>query len=155
MLSVDYKKSIAETLEIIDKMPQEYINKISKKFMNFLQENKSEEYDEHINTLENLKQQITQKHTKSILAVIAYNYWYNEQEKKQFAQQLRENEYKKEEELKKKYNVDNIFQNRAKPVEKTENNQEKQQEYRLVVVEKKKWYTRLFSAILGVFKRSQ
>ena len=78
-----------------------------------------------------------------MLAVLTYNYWSSETEKKDIIERLNENENNYQEELREKYNPDNIFKNRETKVEALENS--------VAMVEYKK---SIFSKIKNWFKRT-
>ena len=68
----------------------------------------------------NLKNQNISKKTKDMLAVLTYNYWSSEVEKKDIIERLNQNENNYQKELREKYNLDNIFKNRKSKVEAIE-----------------------------------
>lgn len=144
MLSIEYKSSISEVLDIINNMEDIYREKISTKFMEFLVENQNENYINHMNPNLEMNEQIKGKKTKEILAIIAYNYWYNEEQREEYKKRLKENEEIHQQELRKLYDTDNLFK-RNRENEDTNNMQ-------IMVVQKKKWYQKIFEKIKGIFR---
>lgn len=144
MLSIEYKSSISEVLDIINNMEDIYREKISTKFMEFLVKNQNENYMNHMNPNLEINEQIKGKKTKEILAIIAYNYWYNEEQREEYKKQLKENEEIHQQELRKLYDTDNLFK-RNRESEDTNNMQ-------IMVVQKKKWYQKIFEKIKGIFR---
>lgn len=144
MLSIEYKSSISEVLDIINNMEDIYREKISTKFMEFLVENQNENYINHMNPNFEMNEQIKGKKTKEILAIIAYNYWYNEEQREEYKKRLEENEEIHQQELRKLYDTDNLFK-RNRESEDTNNMQ-------IMVVQKKKWYQKIFEKIKGIFR---
>lgn len=144
MLSIEYKSSISEVLDIINNMEDIYREKISTKFMEFLVENQNEKYINHMNPNLEMNEQIKGKKTKEILAIIAYNYWYNEEQREEYKKRLKENEEIHQQELRKLYDTDNLFK-RNRENEDTNNMQ-------IMVVQKKKWYQKIFEKIKGIFR---
>lgn len=144
MLSIEYKSSISEVLDIINNMEDIYREKISTKFMEFLVENQNEKYINHMNPNLEMNEQIKGKKTKEILAIIAYNYWYNEEQREEYKKRLKENEEIHQQELRKLYDTDNLFK-RNRESEDTNNMQ-------IMVVQKKKWYQKIFEKIKGIFR---
>lgn len=59
---------------------------------------------------------------------------------------------KVEEELREKYNVDNLFKNRQKI---QEDEQVQQSNNSLLVIEEEKWYKKIFNIIKNLFKKSK
>ena len=109
MLSIEYKSSISEVLDIINNMEDIYREKISTKFMEFLVKNQNENYMNHMNPNLEINEQIKGKKTKEILAIIAYNYWYNEEQREEYKKRLKENEEIHQQELRKLYDTYNLF----------------------------------------------
>ena len=144
MLSIEYKSSISEVLDIINNMEDIYREKISTKFMEFLVKNQNENYINHMNPNFEMNEQIKGKKTKEILAIIAYNYWYNEEQREEYKKRLKENEEIHQQELRKLYDTDNLFK-RNRESEDTNNMQ-------IMVVQKKKWYQKIFEKINGIFR---
>ena len=144
MLSIEYKSSISEVLDIINNMEDIYREKISTKFMEFLVKNQNENYINHMNPNFKMNEQIKGKKTKEILAIIAYNYWYNEEQREEYKKRLKENEEIHQQELRKLYDTDNLFK-RNRESEDTNNMQ-------IMVVQKKKWYQKIFEKIKGIFR---
>lgn len=144
MLSIEYKSSISEVLDIINNMEDIYRGKISTKFMEFLVKNQNENYINHMNPNFEMNEQIKGKKTKEILAIIAYNYWYNEEQREEYKKRLKENEEIHQQELRKLYDTDNLFK-RNRESEDTNN-------MHIMVVQKKKWYQKIFEKIKGIFR---
>lgn len=144
MLSIEYKSSISEVLDIINNMEDIYREKISTKFMEFLVKNQNENYINHMNPNFEMNEQIKGKKTKEILAIIAYNYWYNEEQREEYKKRLKENEEIHQQELRKLYDTDNLFK-RNRENEDTNN-------MHIMVVQKKKWYQKIFEKIKGIFR---
>ncbi len=144
MLSIEYKSSISEVLDIINNMEDIYREKISTKFMEFLVKNQNENYMNHMNPNLEINEQIKGKKTKEILAIIAYNYWYNEEQREEYKKRLKENEEIHQQELRKLYDTYNLFK-RNRESEDTNNMQ-------IMVVQKKKWYQKIFEKIKGILR---
>lgn len=144
MLSIEYKSSISEVLDIINNMEDIYREKISTKFMEFLVKNQNENYINLMNPNFEMNEQIKGKKTKEILAIIAYNYWYNEEQREEYKKRLKENEEIHQQELRKLYDTDNLFK-RNRESEDTNNMQ-------IMVVQKKKWYQKIFEKIKDIFR---
>ena len=121
MVSVEYSKAISEVLDILKHTKKEDLNKISPEFMNFLKENASKDYIpefDHSNGIASLK--LNEK-TIGILSVINSEFWCTPEQKEVFENKLKENEKKHQEELRTKYNPDNIFKNKNNNIKNAEN----------------------------------
>ena len=143
------ERAYVEVLETIKHMDSDLVKKIPQKLIQFFEEHKDENYqfkfDENID-IENQKISIE---AGSILAMLMLNYIANEQEKNEINNILAENE-KKYEELREKYNPDNLFK-------KKENKQEEkvEEQHSLMVVENKPWYKKIFEKIKNIFKKKE
>lgn len=103
----------AEVIEVLDNMSFEDRNKIPKKVYDFFIEKSSKDYIKHLNNNISLCNQEIREDTKEILAILLTNYWCKtENEKNQLLKLFRDNELKYQEELREKYNPDNIFKKR-------------------------------------------
>ena len=71
--------------------------------------NKSTTYVSKLNHSNKINEMNLKEGTKNLLATIYLSYWCSPQEKANYAKILNENEKKYQEELRKKYNLDNIF----------------------------------------------
>ena len=141
-MNIRFRKGISETLDILNHMEKEETDKIPNKFIKYLEENKLEDYTPEFDHSLELSQMNLSEETKDILAVIYMNYWCDAEEKKDYAEILKENENKYQEELKVKYNPDKIF-------DKTTMQQETQNEENVGIVEYKKmnFFKRIFNRI--------
>lgn len=109
MVSVEFSEGITETLDILNHMSSSDVNKISKKFMDFLERNKSKDYVPKLDHSKKLYEMDLKQKTKAILATIYLNYWCNDEQKEEYKKILKENEEKYQKELREKYSTDNIF----------------------------------------------
>ena len=154
MVTKEFAEASAEINEILKYLPKEEVEKIPSKLREFFKEVSSKDYVTNINPNMPLdKQQIKEK-TKDIIALIYRNYWCSEEERKELDQKLIENDRKFEEELREKYNPDNIFKNNVTTTKKEEPEvKEEKIEQSLVVQETEKWYQRFLNMIKRWFKK--
>ena len=107
------ERAYVEVLETIKHMDSDLVKKIPQKLIQFFEEHKDKNYqfkfDENID-IDNQKISIE---AGSILAMLMLNYIANEQEKNEINNILAENEKKYEEELREKYNPDNLFKKKV------------------------------------------
>ena len=104
-----YAKAYTEILEIINFMGDEYRSKTPPKLLKFFEENKDNNY---IYKITEINESVTQKFSKEtlgLLTLLEYKYWASDSEKELLKKSLIENERKYQEELRKKYNPDNLF----------------------------------------------
>lgn len=113
MVNERYGIAITETLHYLKGINQEDINKIPNKFMIFLKENALNSYSCKFDYNKPLKELNLTNETKGLIAMICLNYWCETEEQKiKFRNHLNVNEQAYQEELKRKYNVDDIFKKR-------------------------------------------
>ena len=105
-----YTKAYVEILEIINYMGQDYKKKIPIKLLKFFEENKDLNYEFKLESL-NLSNTFLFE-TLSILALIEQRYWATDEEREILNKALKENEQKYQEDLREKYNPDNLFKNK-------------------------------------------
>ena len=107
------KKVYSEVYQVLNILGNEYIRKLPKSLYNMLEEKRDTTYnpkytDEIAFDMQNIK-----KESLNILALLHFNYWCNSYEEKLELQNiLEENEKIHEENLRKKYNPENIFKNK-------------------------------------------
>ena len=107
-----YAKAYTEILEIINYMGDEYKNKAPTKLLNFFEDKKDKNYIYKISKMdENVIRDFSEK-TKGLLTLLEYKYWTDDNEKELLRQALIRNEKNYQEEIRKKYNPDNIFKNK-------------------------------------------
>lgn len=110
MVNERYGIAITETLHYLKGINQEDINKIPNKFMIFLKENALNNYSCNFDYNKPLKELNLTNEAKGLIAMICLNYWCEtEEQKMKFRNHLSKNEQHYQEELRKKYNIDDIF----------------------------------------------
>lgn len=110
MVNERYKIAISETLHYLKGIKQSDIDKIPNKFMDFLRNNESPNYKCNFDYTKPLSELELMNETKGLIAMICLNYWCEtEKQKNNFKKHISENETKYQEELRKKYNPNDIF----------------------------------------------
>lgn len=105
-----YSDVYTEAYEIINHMEQKEINKIPKNVIDFIRENKNDNYEFKIDEDKNLEEQNLKRDTLVLMALISLNYWCeNDEEKEELLRKYSENDKKRERELREKFNPDNLF----------------------------------------------
>ena len=145
------KIAYKQLITILNNMEPEYKEKIPKKLMKLFEENSAEDYEFHLDLTRPLQEQELNSKTLALLAMLNLNYWCEtEEEKQELIKHYTENERKCQEELRKKYNTDNIFQKNNK-----ENKQEETTEQQVALVEHRESVIRkLINKIKSIFHRS-
>ena len=146
------KIAYKQLITILNNMEPEYKEKIPKKLMKLFEENSAEDYEFHLDLTRPLQEQELNSKTLGILAMLNLNYWCEtEEEKQELIKHYTENERKYQEELRKKYNTDNIFQKNNR-----ENEQEETTEEQVALVEHRESVIRkLINKIKSIFHRNE
>ena len=148
----EYKEAFTEVNEIIKMMPIELVNKIPSKFREMIVEEKDKNYIPDIK--EPIEKCKLKNETIIILGLIYRDFLCSPDERKKLqekdARELQEVEKAIEEEIREKYNPDDIFKNRNKIVLQEEQPSE---ETRMTIVQEEKWYQKIFNLIKGLFRR--
>lgn len=111
----EQQEAYTEVLTILNYMNIEYKERIPNKLIEFFKKNSAKDYNFHIDLAIPLKEQNLKDKTLSLLAMLNLNYWCNnDEEKQELINIYSQNERKYQEELRKKYNPDNIFKNHIK-----------------------------------------
>lgn len=143
-MNIETKEIYSEVYQILNLLGNEYIDKLPNSLFNMLKEKRNTDYTPtYIEDIPLNKQNI-KKETLSVLALLHLNYWCeNEKEKLELKQLLKDNEDKYQQELRNKYNPDDIFEKHKK--EKIVENQVSIIEY------KEPLFKRLISKIKNIF----
>lgn len=144
LLKNERKEAYVEVLEVLKHMDQKYVEKVPTKLKAFLKKNASKEYKFKLDKNIPFEEQILKQSTISILAMINYNYWCEDEEhKKYLLNKYNENEIKYQKTLMEKYSKENLFK-------KDENNYTNNvpQKY-----EKIKWYQKILDYIKKLFNK--
>jgi len=140
-------KAYAEVDKVLSFMENKYVEKIPNKMREMFKNEKLEGYNPVINPKVPLDEQNLQRKTLSILAMLNLNYWCeSENEKQELISLYAENDRKREEELREKYNPDNIFK-------KKENKAEEVQETALIEYHEENFLKKIIHKIMNFFKR--
>lgn len=107
----------SELYDILKFCDNDLKNKISRKFLKFLNDNRDKTYITNINPYLPLEEQNILEETKNYLGLVYRSYFADENEKLEFAKKDKEEYEKLEEEKRQKYNPDNIFKNKEKVIE--------------------------------------
>lgn len=151
----EYRIAFAEVNEIMKLMPIELINKIPSKFREMIEEEKDNNYIPDIK--EPIEKCKLKNETIIILGLIYRDFLCSQDERKKLqekdARELQKVKKDIEEEMREKYNPDDIFK------KKNQNNMEesnaKEENTSMVVVQEEKWYEKIFNLIKRIFKRNK
>lgn len=145
----EYLKAFSEVEQIIKLMPESLQKKIPDRFKNIISTEKSQAYIPNIK--EPFEKCNIMEETKIVLAVIYRDFLCSEEEKKEIKLKDSQKLMEYEEELREKYNTDNIFLNRNTIQYSSE--EVKTDQTAIVEYKEKKFLQKLFDKIKHIFKR--
>lgn len=152
-MTLEYRQSLTELNTILNYMDIHYVKRIPKRFIDFVTSNMDSEYEPSISQDKPINQQELKKHTKVLISILYRNFWCDNETKEILRLKDIIAEKKRREKYNNMYSVDMLF-NRKKvedsQVEKVE--EVAQENTQLITVEKQKWYQKIFSKILSIFK---
>ena len=143
-MSVTLKNAYYEIYQILLFLGDDFIKKIPYNFIEFIENEKNDDYEFYIDPNIPLENQELLEDTINILAMLKLEYWCDsEDEKEELSNLFSYNEEKYQAELREKYNPDKIFKNID--VQKVENNAQNLP----VEVKNEKW----FEKVVNLFKK--
>lgn len=141
-------QTLSEVYCLLSYFPKTYVDKIPQKLLDLIKGFSNTKYFIEVDTTKPLEEQNISEETKNMLIVFKYNYWSSEEQKQRIIEKLSENENNYQKELRKKYNVDDIFKNRNRIIpEETQ----KFEETRMTIIKEEKWYKKIFNLIKNFF----
>lgn len=149
MLSLSYQESITEVLDILNHTKKSDVEKIPKKFMEFLKNHASKDYIPNLDHSQKLENMNLKPETRGILGLIYRHYWCSPEERTKYEQILNEKEKIYQAKLREKYNPDNIFKNKKDNNETFSNNTTLPQIY-----EKNNIFKKIFNKIKNFFSKN-
>lgn len=122
----EYSKRVySETYAILQLLQEEFLSKIPSNLIEILKTEKDDTYDVNINPNIPLEEQNLHPDTISLLAMLKVDYWCeDEKEKQELLEIFNKNEEEEQNDLRKQYNPDNLFENKKREDIKNENSQE-------------------------------
>ena len=142
MLELRYRNAFKEVDEILKYTDIDLVNKIPKKFIDFLRENMNNNYEFNVQEGLHLNKQKLSEEANNILALIYRDYWATEEEKEEFRKKDEEERKLNEEKL------EHIFDRKdIEPIEEKKNNQ-------LIKIEHESFIKRLFLKLKRFFLKN-
>ena len=109
MISEKYRIAVSETLDILKHTNKQDVDKISPRFIKFLNENQYPNYKSNLDHNKEIKDMNLSKETLGILGIIYRKFWCNDEQRQSFDKALIKNQIKHEKELREKYNPEDLF----------------------------------------------
>ena len=142
--NIEYIQANTEIKCLLKYFPINYIKKLPTKLLEMIYKNSDDKYNIEVDLKKDLKNQHISKKAKDMLAVLTYNYWSSENEKKDIIERLNENENTYQEKLREKYNPDSIFKDRERKAEAVENSNAMLEYKESIFTKIKNWFKRTF-----------
>lgn len=142
--NIEYIQANTEIKCLLKYFPINYIKKLPTKLLEMIYKNSDDKYNIEVDLKKDLKNQHISKKAKDMLAVLTYNYWSSENEKKDIIERLNENENTYQEKLREKYNPDSIFKDREREAEAVENSNAMIEYKETIFIKIKNWFKRSF-----------
>lgn len=149
MENIEYSNSLYQISEIIKYISPNLKARIPKKFISYFEINKSKDYDWNIDKTLPLEKQELLPATKEILTLLYRDYLCNDVERVKLEKVLNENEIKYQNEIREKYNPDNLFKDNKKEIENTT----MANEATSIVAYKESFFKKIISKIKLFFKK--
>lgn len=149
-MNIETRQAYSEVNKFLELIGEEMTNKIPLKLRNFFKREMDQNYIPTINTNIPIKEQNLKRKTIAIIAGLNLQYWCKEDRKQELLEIYSNNEKKYQEELREKYNPDDIFKRSIKIAEEDTLSTENMQ---LSVVEEIRWYKKIFEKIMRFFNK--
>lgn len=145
--SLIYSNVASELLEIFKYLDKELKEKIPEKLKESLKNITNKEHNFKIDKTKELKEQNILPQTKQILSIIYLKYCCSSEEANKIIEENHNIQKQKEIEKCEKYNTDNIFKKKEKPIEKTVEKQ-----VQLMPIENLSWYKKITLKVSAFIK---
>lgn len=143
MINSESANMYSEVYEVIQKLGEQYINKIPKKLYVFIEENRNKNYKPVYDIKRPLSNQKIGQNTASFICMLHYNYWCNsEKEKNEIKQVLSQNELDYEKTL---YKYKEKWNDSGK--------EDLKKEVAIIEIKTEKWYNKVLNLFKRLFKR--
>ena len=147
----DYSQVLSEVYQIIEYMEPELKEKIPERLINQIADKRDKNYVFKYDTKKSLLEQDMYDESKHLISAIYINYVCDDDEKREILNICSENDRKYEEELRKKYDVNNIFSTNGE-----NNSEEKIEEYgenisKLIEQKEKGFFAKIWDKIKALF----
>ena len=117
-ISIATRQAYTEIDNFIELLDEYNKNKIPQKLREYFKKEKDGEYIKNINPNQPIKEQNLKEETLALIAMLNLQYWCEDENEKQRLKAIyAENERRYQDELREKYNPDNLFKNKQKIVE--------------------------------------
>ncbi len=141
-----------QVLEVLPYFAKDDLEKIPKKFVDYLKQNEREEYRKEFDFSKPMEELELDYNAKIILATIYRTFWANAEEKQEFDKYVIQNDSLYEQNLNKKYDVNSIFGN-SDSLNKKVDTIVNTQDINDSLIENDAWYIKILKKIKNIFGR--
>jgi len=147
----DYSQVLSEVYQIIEYMEPALRERIPERLINQIAEKRDKDYMFKYDTSKSLLDQDMYDESKHLISAIYINYVCDDNEKREILNICSENDKKYEEELRKKYDVNNLFSSKT-----SSESEEKIEEYgenitKLIEQKEKGFFSKIWDKIKALF----
>jgi hypothetical protein len=142
-----YSRALKEVYVILENSEEKIKRKIPENFKLFVSKNMDKEYIPNISFNNEAWEDTIMEETQQILAVIYRDYLVTKEEREKLLKEESEEEKRIEQKLREKYNPDNIFKKNKEKDKSNDTNTS------MIKIEEIKWYKKIISKILSIFKK--
>ena len=158
---MEYSKCLVQVDEILNYLNPEELKKIPENVRKTIKDNKDKNYTWKYDVSEKLEEQNLNRKSIAILSYLNMEYLLNDEQGKLMEQIHRVNEQKQEEEKRKQYNPENIFENKSnikedKTIQVASNestSKESKESKNLAMTKKDRWYNKIKLYIKSLFSK--
>ena len=154
MISKNYSKAYTEVLEILKYLPKNEYGKIPHETIQFFENNKDYSYNFKIDPQIPLDKQNISIEANSIIVVLFRDFFASETQKEKLKVILKQNEDKYQEEIRNKYNPDDIFGNKKDKITTFSSNKEIENNNLPIEVKRENFFKKFITYIKNlIFKK--
>lgn len=147
-MSHSQRQAYSEIDEFLDLITEEERNQIPLKLREFFKNEKDKDYHKGINSDIPMKDQNLKSETLALIALLNLQYWCKDEDEKERLKKIyADNEKKYQDEMREKYNPDNIFKNKNNESDKNNNDEKNQQ----LIEYKESIFKKIFAKFLKFF----
>ena len=147
-MSKKNKKAVSEVIDVLKHSEIEVTQKIPKKFIEFLTKNSGRDYIPNMDYSKENWENSIEEDAKVLIALIYRDYIMSEEEKEKVIEEAE----RQEQEIREKYNPDNLFKKNSKiENEKSQDDTEQEVQKSLLIIKEEKWYERIINKIKEIF----
>ena len=150
MREIEYSEAAVEVLEILNHTNKEDVARIPQSFIKFLTNISSKSYKVKFNHEQPINGLNLKKQTKEFLGFIYITWWCDKEEREKYKKLIHESNIKNEE-IKEKYNVNDIFKNKKENQEHKIIQNENVMKTSIAEYKKENIFKRVLNKILSFF----